>query len=170
MNIFLIGFMGSGKSTAGKRLANKLECEFFDVDEMIRKEENESIEAIFQQKGEHYFRKLETKLLRNLPDDNKNYVIATGGGLPCHDGNMEYMNKHGITVYLQMSPGQLFHRLNHAKQERPLLKNKTDEEVVEYIEGLLNQRKYFYNKAHIIYDGFNLKINELLEEIKRAMP
>jgi shikimate kinase len=169
MNIFLIGFMGSGKSTAGKRLASRMEYEFSDVDEMIRKGENETIEEIFQQKGEHYFRQLETQYLRKLPYGKENNVIATGGGLPCHDANMEYMNKKGMTIYLKMTPGQLFHRLKHAKKERPLLKNKADEEVVEYIKVQLNQRELFYNKAHIIYNGFNLKINELMVEIEQAM-
>jgi len=169
MNIFLIGFMGSGKSTAGKRLASSLQYEFSDVDEMIVKEENLTIEAIFQQKGEDYFRQLETQYLRNLYYGKKNNVIATGGGLPCHDGNMDYMNNHGMTVYLKLTPGQLFHRLKHAKKERPLLKGKTDEEVHDYIEEQLSRREYFYNKAHIIYNGFNLKINELIEELKRKI-
>lgn len=169
MNIFLIGFMGSGKSTVGNRLANRLQYEFLDMDEMIEKGENTSIGEIFQQKGEAYFRQLETEYLRNLPFDKHNYVIATGGGLPCHDGNMAYMNKHGITVYLQMSPGQLFHRLNHAKNERPLLKGKNDEEVVEYINAELSWRESFYREASIIYEGFNLKMNELLDEIDRKI-
>ncbi len=170
MEVFLIGFMGSGKSTAGKRLASRMQYEFLDVDEIIREGENATIEEIFQQKGEPYFRQLETQYLRDLPGGDKNYVIATGGGLPCHDGNMKFMNERGITVYLRMSPGQLFYRLKHAKKDRPVLKNRTDEEMVEYIEELLKQREYFYNEAHIIYDGSDLKIPDLVKEIELMMP
>ncbi|MGM0496669.1 MAG: shikimate kinase [Bacteroidota bacterium] len=167
MQIFLIGFMGSGKSTVGKKLANKLNYGFLDVDEMIQKGEDTAIEEIFQNMGEAYFRQLENKYLRSLPENSGNYVIATGGGLPCHDGNMEYMNQRGLTVYLKMNTGQLFYRLKHAKKSRPLLQNKTEDEIVEYIKKKLGEREPFYNQANIVFDAFNLKITELAEQINQ---
>ena len=167
MYIYLIGFMGCGKSTVGKKLANKLQYKFLDIDEMIQKREDTTIEKIFQNKGETYFRQLENKYLRKLPEKSGNYVIATGGGLPCHDGNIDYMNESGLTVYLKMNTGQLFYRLKHAKKKRPLLQNKTENEVVEYIETKLKEREPFYCKAKIVFDAFNLKISDLVEQINQ---
>jgi len=169
MNIYLIGFMGCGKSTAGKKLANRLEYNFLDIDELIQKGENISIEKIFQYNGEAYFRQLENKYLRNLNEKRGNYVIATGGGLPCHDGNMDYMKERGLTVYLKMNTKQLFYRLKHAKKKRPLLQNKTEAEVVKYIETKLKEREPSYNKANIVFDAFNMKISELVEEINQHL-
>jgi len=169
MNIYLIGFMGCGKSTAGKKLANKLEYSFLDIDEMIQKEEDTTIEKIFQDYGEGYFRQLENKYLRKLNEKSGNYIIATGGGLPCHDGNIDYINKHGLAIYLKMNTGQLFYRLKHAKKKRPLLQNKTEDEVVEYIESKLKEREPFYSKAKIVFDAFNMRISELAEEINQYL-
>ena len=159
--------MGSGKSTVGKKLANRLQYTFLDIDEWIQKEENTSIEKIFQNRGEACFRQLENEYIRNLPGNDENNVIATGGGLPCHDGNIEYMNEQGLTVYLKMNTGQLFSRLKNAKEKRPLLQNKTEAEIVEYIEIMLKKREPFYNKAKLVFDAFNLKITDLVEQIKQ---
>jgi len=167
MQIYLIGFMGCGKSTVGKKLANKLQYKFLDIDKMIQKGEDTTIEKVFQNKGETYFRQLENKYLRELPEKSGNYVIATGGGLPCHDGNIDYMNENGLTIYLKMNTGQLTYRLKHAKKKRPLLQNKTEEEVVKYIETKLKEREPFYNKANILFDAFNLKISDLVEQINQ---
>ncbi len=167
MHIYLIGFMGCGKSTVGKKLANKLQYKFLDIDEMIQKGEDITIEEIFQNKGEDSFRQLENKYLRKLPEKSGNYVIATGGGLPCHDGNINYMNESGLTIYLKMNTGQLVYRLKHAKQKRPLLQNKTEEEVIEYIEAKLKEREPFYNKAKIVFDAFNLKIADLVKQVNQ---
>ena len=159
--------MGCGKSSVGKKLANRLQYSFLDIDEMIQKKEDTTIEKIFQDKGEGYFRKLENKYLRKLQEKNGNYVIATGGGLPCHDGNMDYMNESGLTIYLKMNTGQLFYRLKQAKKKRPLLQNKTEYEVIEYIEKKLKEREPYYNKAKIGFNAFNLKISELVEQINQ---
>jgi shikimate kinase len=166
MKVFLIGFMGSGKTTAGKKLASKLNKDFLDIDQRIEKDTGTSIKKIFEIQGEQHFRHLESKYLRDL-GGTTNLVVSTGGGLPCHSGNMEYMNKAGVTVYLEMKPEELFSRLQQNSEKRPLLKGKTEAEMLEFIRDKLNKREAFYNRAQIKTNGFNLNINELVSKIKK---
>jgi shikimate kinase len=165
MKIFLIGFMGSGKTTAGKKLAYSLSYNYLDLDEFIEQQEQDSIRNIFEKKGEHYFREQEHEYLRKISgyDD---CVISTGGGAPCFFDNMDYMNKAGLTVYLKMEPGQLVSRLKDGKEERPLIKDKDDQELLQFIKDKLNEREKHYAKAHLIVDGFNLNLKELLDKIR----
>jgi len=169
MIIFLIGFMGSGKTTVGKKLANRLQYAFVDMDQFIQEKEGRTIEELFEKEGEDFFRTLESKYLRSLPAGPAGLVVATGGGLPCHDENMRYMIENGLTVYLQLNPGQLYHRLKHAKYKRPLLKDKNEEEVMRYIKQKLEERAPYYNQAQLTYDASNLKIPELIERIKEVL-
>ncbi|MBS3769453.1 MAG: shikimate kinase [Bacteroidales bacterium] len=165
MRIFLIGFMGSGKTTAGKQLASRLSYRYFDLDEFIEQQEQDSIRKIFEKKGEPYFRKKESKYLRDI-SHYEDCVISTGGGAPCFFDNMDYMNNTGITVYLKMKPEQLVSRLKDGREERPLIKNKDDQELLQFIRDKLSERETYYSKAHMIVDGFNLNINELLDKIR----
>lgn len=169
MNIYLIGFMGCGKSTLGKKLSNKLNYHFIDLDQYIEQQEKRTIQEIFEDSGESTFREMESQYLRAIPGEKGNYTIATGGGLPVHNQNMDYMNQQGLTIYLQMEPKQLFYRLKHAKTERPLLKNKNDEEVLEYIEQTLKYREPFYQQAKLTIKAFNIKINYLVEQIETQL-
>ncbi len=168
MKIFLIGFMGSGKTTAGKKLAYRLSYEYLDLDLFIEQQEQDSIRNIFGKKGERYFREQEHKYLRKISgyDD---CVISTGGGAPCYFDNMDYMNKAGLTVYLKMDPGQLVSRLKDGREERPLIKDKDDQELLQFIKDKLGEREEYYSKAHLIVDGFNLNISELLDKIHAFM-
>jgi shikimate kinase len=163
--VYIIGFMGSGKSTAGKRLASALEWSFIDLDRKIEDAAGKSIPQIFSQDGEEAFRKTESDVLKNIRPQSGT-IVSTGGGTPCHGENMDYMVRNGLTVYLKMTPGQLAHRLMESTTVRPLIKNISDDDLPGYIEKVLAVREKWYNRAEIIIEGINLDINRLLSLIK----
>ncbi|HEX8517107.1 MAG TPA: shikimate kinase [Bacteroidia bacterium] len=162
MKIFLTGYMGSGKSTAGKKLAAKLNFEFIDLDKLIESDCGQTIEEIFADKGENEFRALEHNALKKLLQKD-NAVIACGGGTPCYYGNMELMNNNGITIYLKMSAQSIATRLLKAKDKRPLIENKSEAELKEYITAHLEKREDIYHQAQYTVKGKNLNIDELVE-------
>ncbi len=149
IHIFLIGFMGAGKTSLGKQLAKKMNLNFLDSDKEIENMENMPVLQIFATHGESYYRKLEHDWLNNLSNTDFN-LISTGGGMPCFENNMDVMKKKGLVVYLKHPPRQLAQRLRNAKTERPLLKNKTPEEIEEFITKLLSEREPIYSQAHIV--------------------
>jgi shikimate kinase len=164
MIVFLIGFMGCGKTTTGKKLAKKLGYNFIDLDQEIEKQEQVSIDEIFESKGESYFRNLEhQKLLTFL--QSKNLVISCGGGTPCFNNNMDLMNKSGYTIYIQMNAEALFIRLKQAKTPRPLLKNLNEEDLKTYINHKLKEREQFYLSSALIIDGIKLDMKGLTENV-----
>ena len=165
MRIYLIGFMGSGKSTAGKKLANKLKLDFFDLDALIEQHTGISISEYFSKYGEKAFRKLEREMLFKSFRLN-NVLISTGGGTPCFFDNIDKINKNGISVYLQADIPLIMSRLKGEKNQRPLIKDKNDEELRNYLTELLQNREKFYRKAQITVDAKNLNINKLTETIK----
>jgi shikimate kinase len=166
MLIYLTGFMGAGKTTAGKKLAGMLGYTFIDLDSQIEKETGLTIPELFKS-GEHKFREIESMVLRNSLQ-TENAVISCGGGTPCFNDNLAWMKSHGITVYIQMTTGALFHRLSSSKQNRPLLAGKTDVELMEYIMETLKERAYFYTQCHYTVKGESLDVKELLSEIQRG--
>ena len=163
--IYVIGFMGSGKSTAGKRLASLLGYSFIDLDRKIEEAAGKSIPQIFSQDGEETFRKTESEVLKNIKP-LEGTIVSTGGGTPCHGDNMDFMLSNGLTIYLKMTPGQLAHRLMESTTVRPLIKNISDDDLPGYIEKVLTVREKWYNRAEIIIEGINLDINRLLSLIK----
>ena len=165
--IYIIGFMGSGKSTAGRKLAASMGWPFIDLDRKIEEVALKTIPRIFSEDGEEHFRKIESEVLRKL-DNTKKTVVSTGGGTPCHGDNMDFMLQTGLTVYLKMTPGQLAKRLLDSSGERPLLKNVPDESLPGFIEEKLAHREKWYSKAEIIVDGLSLNI-ELLGSIVNSM-
>ena len=161
MNIALIGMMGSGKTTVGKLLSAKLKNFLFvDTDEEIVKLEQKSINDIFKDNGEAYFRTLETDILREI-FKNDNQVIATGGGLVCSDENMTLLKGNSLVFYLRTEGKTLFERVKNNK-ERPLLNAGN---MQEKIISLLEQRHLQYEKAHFIIDTDNKTIEAITEEI-----
>jgi shikimate kinase len=164
MIIFLVGFMGSGKSTLGRRLARKIDYPFTDMDEDIENEEQKTISDIFREKGEDYFRKLENAYLQKINND-KNLVIATGGGAPCFFNNMEVMNKKGVTIYLKMSPASLAFRLREAREHRPLLNEVSDQQLNDYVEQKLSKRENFYMQSKVVIKGENVKPDHIISLI-----
>ena len=150
MLLFLIGFMGAGKSYTGKSLAKQLNWQFIDLDDRIEEQEGCTISELFAKDGEHAFRLAEQESLRSLAGCQK-LVIATGGGTPCFFDNMEWMNTHGVTIYLAASVELLAERLNAARSHRPLLAHLREEELVFFIEKKLEARTPFYKKASIVF-------------------
>ncbi|MBS0010436.1 MAG: shikimate kinase [Bacteroidales bacterium] len=164
MIIYLVGFMGSGKSTFGRRLAARGEWYFMDLDLVIEKSEDRTIAEIFDQSGEEYFREVETTMLRNIARE-ENVVLACGGGTPCYNDNMEYMNREGITVYLKYDHAILAHRLVNAKKVRPLVRGMGEEELLEYVRTKLAEREEWYMKAQLIIDGLRADPGKLKDII-----
>jgi len=163
MLIFIIGFMGAGKTTAGRKIAAKMGYSFMDLDEFISHKTGKTIPQIFESEGEEGFRLLEKNALRAL--NVKKCIIATGGGTPCFHDNMEWMNKNGVTVCLSISPKSACNRLKASTADRPLLKGKTDDELLHDIESLMKQREGFYAMARIIAKAENLDITGLCFQI-----
>jgi shikimate kinase len=159
--IFLIGFMGSGKSTLGYRLARKIGYQHVDMDHLIEETAGMSIPDIFREHGERVFRKWERDIVMELCNREK-LVVSTGGGAPCHDDLITVMNEKGTTIYIELSPLVLKDRLLHSKTERPLIAGKSEQELLEYITGKLKEREPFYRNARYIVDGTFLKPEDLV--------
>ena len=166
--VYIIGFMGSGKSTAGRKLASLLGWSFIDLDKRIEEHTSKTIPEIFSQKGEDYFRKIEAQLLRDLMTCT-NTVISTGGGTPCHGDNMDFMNEHGLTVYLKLTPAELNSRLSQSNGERPLIKDLEKGNLLSFIEEKLAVRKKYYERSDIIVEGINLNISLLFSLVKSRL-
>ncbi len=165
--IFITGYMGSGKSTAGKKLAAGLGYEFIDLDHFIETEYQLSIPEIFATKGEKEFRAIENNTLKKVLE-KKNVVVACGGGTPCYYNNMELMNKNGITIYLKMSVDALMARLSTAKDIRPVIQNKTPHELRAFITRQLEKREDQYHLAQYTVKGKDLDVNELVAFVKES--
>jgi shikimate kinase len=169
MRIFLIGFMGSGKSYWGSHLAAQLKFPFYDLDDVIATKENHPVAEIFTQSGEEYFRVKERETLEELIDNNSSMVLSCGGGTPCFFNNIEKMKKYGIVVWLNTHIDILLHRLIKEKESRPLMKNIPDEEMRTFIIRKLNERKIYYEQADVILDNEDsISVNLFLQTILHA--
>ena len=166
MKIFLIGFMGSGKTTLGRKLASKMGFEFIDLDHKLEQQVELSIAEYFSFFGEDAFRKLESEVLKKTPYPD-NVIVSTGGGLPCYFDNMDWMKGNGKVVYIKLPPKTLAARLESGKEERPLLQDKHGDDLVAFIEQKLAEREGFYMQANIIAEGLSLTA-ERLEQIVTA--
>lgn len=149
--ILIIGYMGAGKTTLGKVLAKELGLPFYDLDWYIESRMMKTVPQLFAERGEEGFRKVEHNMLHEVAEF-EDVVISCGGGTPCFYDNMEYMNAQGDTVYLKASPEVLYAHLQMGKVERPLLKNKTREEMQAFIKEQLAEREKYYTKARHIFD------------------
>jgi len=164
MKIFLIGYMGSGKSTVGKRLAEKINFDFIDFDKHIEKETGKTITEIFDADGEEKFRLLEHEYLKKLLN-KENVVISLGGGTPYFHNNIQLINKNGISIYLEMSLDVLVKRLSKARKKRPLIRDLNEVDLKYFIEANLEKRKPIYQKANHIIQSDHLFADDLAEEI-----
>ena len=149
--IILIGYMGSGKTTVGKALSKETGMMFYDLDWYIESRMRKTISQIFAEKGEEGFRQIEYNMLHEVAEF-EDVIISCGGGTPCFFDNMDYLNQQGDVVYLKATPETLYKHLLMAKVERPLLKDKTPEELIAYITEHLKEREPFYGKARHILD------------------
>lgn len=156
--------MGCGKSYVGRPLAAKLGFQFVDVDDIIEHTEGVTIAQIFENKGETYFRQLESEILRGL-GKWENIVIATGGGAACFHQNMDWMNEQGVSIYLKATPELLLSRLKTETHKRPLLAGRTDADLLNFIENKIAERSPFYEKASLIIEQVSDSENIVLDII-----
>lgn len=164
MRIYLIGYMGCGKSTLGRRLAEHSGLQFVDMDDYIEKRNFKTIPQIFAEEGETEFRKKERKALEELSEFTDT-IIATGGGAPCFFDNVDLMNKSGKTIYLNIDPKILADRLIKSKTERPLIKGKSRKELVEFIDETLRKRNEFYKQASYEINQPDIDLDDLMKMI-----
>ena len=169
MRIFLIGYMGAGKTTVGKQLARELNLPWFDLDAIITENEEQTINEIFDKHGEAGFRGVERNYLQKVVETQPNMVLSTGGGSPCFYDNMHFMQQNGKVVYLEMDPGTLAHRLKHSKSVRPLIARLPEDQLKVHIRNHLEERVAIYNDAHIVFPAMGMnknKISKLVEMLK----
>jgi len=163
--IFLMGYMTSGKSSLGKKLAKHFDVDFIDLDRYLEKQEQLTISEIFQHKGEAYFREAEAKALRQFPKDQK-VVIALGGGTPCHHENINFIKETGTSIYLDIATSTLIGRLREKKAKRPLVANLKDEEISHFVENQISQRTPYYQQADIIISSTSKpKVDSLVKAL-----
>ncbi|MEN8929062.1 MAG: shikimate kinase [Flavobacteriales bacterium] len=155
--IFVIGFMASGKSTFGKRIAKELGYSFIDADKAIEKQEGKTITEIFSERGEQYFRKLEMKFLKSLSELSENTVISTGGGMACNQYRLNRMLNSGRVIYLEIDTKSVINRLKNAKTRRPILEGLSNQELEKKISSLLHKRGKYYEQAHQIVNSLHSK-------------
>jgi shikimate kinase len=165
MRIFLIGYMGSGKSSIGPAVAQELGLRFVDLDKAIEERFGKDITTIFQGEGEAHFRELEQQMLHEWLEQD-DYVMATGGGTPCHADNMDRMCDAGITIYLKLSTETLYDRLKLDLANRPLLQGRADHELFNYIHDTLLEREPYYLDSQYRVKAKDLKASELAEFIR----
>lgn len=163
-HIFFVGFMGAGKSTLASRVAGKLGFRFIDTDKYIEQKYQTTIPRFIETSGIDAFRKAEHVALLDIV--KLNYcVVATGGGLPCYHGNMDIINENGFSVYLKFSPEFLFQRLKNSKNIRPLVKDKTESQLLEFIKITLKEREHVYLKAHHVVQEVSIKTDMVLKPV-----
>jgi len=168
MNIFLMGYMGCGKTTIGKGLAEVLDYSLIDFDAYIEEEEGATISEIFKERGEIYFRKRETHYLKKLLAANlKNTVVALGGGTPCYGVNLELIQSfHSLSIYLNTSVKELTHRLWAEREKRPLIyRQESKENLEEFIRKHLFERGFYYNQSQRVVKTDSKKTTQIVEEI-----
>jgi shikimate kinase len=155
IRIFLIGMMGSGKSFWAEKLKKKLKVPAYDLDNMVEIMQEKTIAEMFAEEGEEYFRKEEAKMLR-LFKEKKNFILSCGGGTACFNDNMAWMNKNGVTVFLNEPIDVLVERLQKEKEHRPLIKDLNDGELKDFLVRKLGERAAYYKQATYTLDGTKL--------------
>lgn len=163
--IYIVGFMGAGKTTLGKKLARKLGFDFYDTDRMLEAKYKVSIDNFFNKYGEDLFRKLEHQCLKETFHFD-NCIVSTGGGLPCYFDSMKKINNVGISIYIELNDKAIFHRLMNSKQKRPLLNGKTDDELMDFISKKLEERAPHYKQASITISDIDVSVDDIIEKIK----
>lgn len=153
MLLFLIGYMGSGKSSLGRKIARRLSVRYIDTDTEIERREGASVADIFCYEGEEHFRRMERELIAECAASGEDAVVSTGGGLPVWHDNMELMNSAGLTVYIRRTPEQIISRLTpYGRQRRPKFRGLNDEELLAFMRSNMAEREPFYMQAHKVVD------------------
>lgn len=156
--------MGSGKTTVGRKLSSAMDLDFIDLDKYIEKRTEQSIENIFDNKGEKYFREIEHDCLKEVIEKN-NFVLSCGGGTPCFFDNMSRMNRNGVTIYLKMKVNALYSRIINSPDVRPLIKKMHGNDMRNYITKNLAEREKYYKMAHHSVDAMDLEISSVVKLI-----
>lgn len=167
--LFLVGYMGCGKSTLGRKLARRLGIDFVDTDALVEEREGASVADVFRYEGEERFRQAERRALDEVISGNPFAVVSTGGGLPTWSDNMACMNAVGHTVYLRRSPEQIACRLSpYGRRKRPRLQGLSDDELVEFMRNDMTAREPFYTQASLVVDCDPMSDDELVEHIVKT--
>ncbi|MEI6594684.1 MAG: shikimate kinase [Bacteroidota bacterium] len=161
--IYLIGMMGVGKTTKGKKIAQLLGYLFIDLDREIEKHLNKNITQIFEEDGEEFFRKTESEVLQSIK--NNHVVIATGGGAPCYFNNMQYIKNNGISIYLKAKPGLIFQRISQKPDKRPLLKGMNESEIKAFIDKKIAERESYYLQSDHIFEIPAISVESIVNSI-----
>lgn len=160
MRIYLIGYSYSGKTTLGRETARRMGLQFFDTDKAIELKYRTSISTFFSHYGEQAFRIIEKQILQSTAEMD-NVIVSTGGGTPCNDENIRFILEHGTAVHLQMSVDDILNRIAVARRSRPLLKDKTPDQVRRYITDQLAQRLPYYTQAQLTLPAFGATVDQL---------
>ena len=168
MKIYLIGFMGSGKTHWGRLLSEKLGVRFFDLDEEIVEQAGKPITEIFATAGEEHFRMLEKDILRHISDKHESFIMACGGGTPCYFNNIDYMNQAGTSVWINTPVETLFSRLVNQKSKRPLIRDLSDDQLRGFISKKFSDRRMYYEQAELVVDEEPVELDKLIETIFHA--
>lgn len=167
--VFLIGYMGAGKTTLGKAFAREMKLSFVDQDWYMEERFHKTVSEIFTERGEEGFRELERQMLHEIAEF-EDVVISTGGGTPCYFDNMEFMSQKGDTVFLNVNQQVLFNRLKVATHSRPILQGRENDELKEFIGAAIQKRLPFYQKAKFTFDANELdniyQIKQSVQKLK----
>lgn len=168
MKIFFIGFMGAGKTHWGRLLSEKLNLRYFDLDEQVREHSGRTIPELFSTVGEEQFRLLEKEVLHIITESHDQFVMSCGGGSPCYFNNIDYMNEAGTTIWINTPIEVLFERLVKEKENRPLIRDLSDQQLRSFIIRKFADRKIYYDQASIVIDEEPLQLDRLIEKIFHA--
>ena len=165
MRYFIIGYKNCGKTTIGKKLAARLNMEFIDLDEVIEGKEGKSVPEIYLSIGDEGFRIKEWEALKKIVKKD-DIVVSLGGGAPCHCDNMNLIEKYGEVIYIQLDSDTLVSRLKHATKDRPIVLNKTDEELRHYVNGIRDKCEHHYLRAKFYVDGKDITVERILQVLQ----
>lgn len=161
--IFLIGFMGAGKTTLGKKLASKIGYQFIDIDHEIEKKFDMTILSFFKLYGESIFREEETRMVTKIINEDLEAIVSVGGGLPVFNNNMALLNRSGLTCYLIRTPKELYQRLVQSKAKRPLIADLDDDRLLEFIDAGLAKRELYYNLSQFKLSQEQQDVDQMIE-------
>ncbi|WP_185870680.1 shikimate kinase [Blattabacterium cuenoti] len=165
MKVTLIGYMGSGKTSIGEILSKKLKFDFYDLDDLLVKDQHDSICNLFKKIGENSFRKIEHLMLKKILKKNKKYILSVGGGTPCYYNNIDLLNKFSKTFYLKTNSYTLFKRLSLEKKTRPLIAHLSKKELFKFIISHFSKRIFFYEKSFRKIDITGKSKKDIVQEI-----
>jgi shikimate kinase len=165
VRLFIIGYKSSGKTTIGRKIAQKLGMDFIDLDELIEKREGKTVPELYTQNGNEEFRNMEWEALKEVVE-KENIIVSTGGGAPCHCDNMNLMEKKGEVLYIELDDDTLISRLKFATKDRPIVLNKTDEELRDYVKNMRYHCEHHYRRAKYVVNGKNLNVDKVVEAIE----